>query len=74
LNRYLIEQSDIIYALARMHREEILDMSREAKDKCFLLAADRDINDPIGQSQQYYDKCAGVIDAAVKKRIEELII
>jgi L-threonylcarbamoyladenylate synthase len=72
LNRFLIEQSDIIYALTDLHRQDILDMSPGAKDKCFLLAAGKDINDPIGQSQQYYDRCAGLIDTAVKKRIEEL--
>ena len=74
LNKYLIEQSDLIYALTRMHQEDIIDISPEAKERCFLLAADKDINDPIGQSQQYYNRCAELIDTAVKKRIEELIL
>jgi protein-tyrosine phosphatase len=72
LNRYLIDQSDVVYVLTRVHREGVLDISPVAKDKCFLLAANRDINDPIGQSQEYYDRCADLIDEAVKQRIEEL--
>ncbi|MBN2019395.1 MAG: threonylcarbamoyl-AMP synthase [Sedimentisphaerales bacterium] len=74
LRRYLIEQSDIIYVLAGMHRDSVLEISPEAADKCLLLAEDADITDPIGQPQEVYDVCAGLIDDAVTKRFDELVL
>ena len=74
LSRYLIEKSDIIFALARIHKNAVTDISPEAAQRCVLLAEDTDIHDPIGQSQSVYDDCAELIDRAVKKRIGELVL
>jgi len=74
LSRYLIEQSDLIFALARVHRDAVVDMSSESAERCLLLAEDADVPDPIGQSQLVYDNCAELIDKAVTKRISELAL
>jgi protein-tyrosine phosphatase len=74
LSRYLIENSELIFALARIHRNIVVEISPEAADKCLLLADDVDIPDPIGLSQSAYDSCAEQIDKAIKKRIGELVI
>jgi protein-tyrosine phosphatase len=74
LSRLLIEQSELIFALARIHRDTVVEISPEAADRCLLLEKDADIPDPIGQSQATYDNCAERIDGAVRKRISELAI
>jgi protein-tyrosine phosphatase len=74
LGRHLIEQSDLIFALARVHRDAVLEISPEAGGRCLLLAEDADIPDPIGQSQDVYDNCAELIDKAVRKRIGEMVL
>ena len=74
LSRQLIEESDYIYAMARMHRERVIALSPEAADKCVLLAEDKDVPDPIGQPQEVYNRCAEMIEEAVKIRINKLAI
>jgi len=74
LSKELIEESDLIFAMERMHQEKIIALSHEAANKCFLLAGDTDIADPIGQPQEFFNSCADIIEAAVKKRIGELVI
>jgi protein-tyrosine phosphatase len=74
LSKHLIEQSDIVFALARVHRDAVVEISPEAADKCLLLEQNADIPDPIGQSQATYDNCAEMIDRAVRKRIGELVL
>jgi L-threonylcarbamoyladenylate synthase len=74
LSKELIEESDLIFAMERMHQQKIIALSPEAANKCFLLAGDTGITDPIGHPQEFFDSCAGMIEAAVKKRISELVI
>lgn len=74
LSRQLIETSDIIFAMGRSHCEHIISLCPEAVSKCMRLAESEDIFDPIGQSQQVYDKCADLIEDAVRKQIGELVL
>jgi L-threonylcarbamoyladenylate synthase len=74
LSRYIVEQTDVIFALARVHYDAVVEISPEAAGKCLLLSEDADIDDPIGQPQEVYDACAELIDKAVKKKVEELIL
>jgi L-threonylcarbamoyladenylate synthase len=74
LTRYLIEQSDLIYVMSRAHGQAVVEISPEAAEKCMLLAEDRDIEDPIGQSQSVYDSCADLIEKGVKNIIGELLL
>lgn len=72
LTQQLVEQCDIIYVMTESHRKAVMAVSPGSQAKCFLLDDKRDIPDPIGQSQEIYDRCAELIEKAVKKRIGEL--
>ncbi|MBA7481336.1 Threonylcarbamoyl-AMP synthase [subsurface metagenome] len=74
LSKELIEESDFIFAMERMHQEKIIALSPEAASKCSLLAGDKGIADPIGHPQEFFNSCADMIEAAVKKKISELVI
>jgi len=74
LSRQSIEESDFIFAMERLHLNSIIALDPEAADKSFLLSGSQEIADPVGQSQEIYDSCAGVIEEAVRKRISELEI
>ncbi len=74
LSRELVDDSDFIFAMEPVHVQRIIDLVPEAQNKCSLLAEPKGIPDPIGFPQEYYDGCAKVIAAAVRKRIDELEI
>jgi len=74
LSKELIEDSDLIFAMERIHQERITSLSPEAANKCFLLAGDKEISDPIGHPQEFFNSCADMIEASVKERISELVI
>lgn len=74
LTKKIIEDSDLIFVMEQIHRDRIISISHEAADKCFLLAGDNEIADPIGHYQEFFNHCADVIEAAVKERISEFII
>jgi len=74
LSQQLVEESDFVFAMGRMHRERVIALSDKAASKCVLLAEGEDIPDPIGQKQQVYNNCAEMIENAVRKRIGELVI
>ncbi len=74
LSRELIEASDIIFAMEQIHWDRVIILDPKAANKCFLLAGNTGIPDPIGHPQQSYDECAKLIERAVQKRISELVI
>jgi tRNA threonylcarbamoyl adenosine modification protein (Sua5/YciO/YrdC/YwlC family) len=74
LSQELIEESDFIFVMERMHQKNIIAFSPEAANKCVLLAENEEIADPIGQSQEFFNNCAELIEKAVRKRISELVI
>ena len=74
ITRRLIEESDYIFAMQQFHCDRIVEISSDAAGKCELLAENKDIADPIGQSQGFYNNCAELIEKAVIKRISEFVI
>lgn len=74
LTRQLIEDSDFIYVMDSTHRERVLELSGEAADRCELLAENQGIADPLGQGSEFYNRCAGLIEEAIRKRISRLAI
>lgn len=74
LSKQSIKGSDFIFAMEHLHLSSIIALDPEAEGKSCLLNEDEDIPDPVGQSQGVYDRCAGVIERAVRKRISELEI
>jgi L-threonylcarbamoyladenylate synthase len=74
LTRQLVEESDFIFAMTRIHCERAVALCPEAAEKCMLLAGSKEIFDPISQSQQVFNECAESIEKAVRERISELWI
>jgi len=74
LSRLLIDASDFIYCMTKAHRDQVVSLVPEAERKCLLLSPEGEIPDPLGQPQEYFNRCAAYIEAAVKTRISELAI
>ncbi len=74
LSKQLIEQSDLIYVMSRCHREQVLNLCKAAEEKCFLMAADTEVPDPIGQDRHIYQRCFAQIDRAIANRMSEFVL
>ncbi|MEN6458760.1 MAG: L-threonylcarbamoyladenylate synthase [Thermoguttaceae bacterium] len=75
LTEPLVRHSDVIYVMARSHRQAILSQWPSAADRTVLLSPDgMDIADPIGGSLECYRQCAEQIEAALAARINQLEI
>lgn len=80
LGRTMLRKSDLIFAMTRSHRMQILDHVPNVEKRVYLLKefcrqkhdADLDVPDPIGQSHEAYQECLGVINEAVDKIVELL--
>ncbi len=74
LTRSLVEESDVVFCMTWAHCEQVRFLSPDGRTKCFLLADDAEIPDPVGQPQEYFNRCADVIQAAIAVRLGELEI
>lgn len=74
LTAQLVEESDFIFAMDETHCELIAAFGPDTAAKCVLLAGKQAIADPIGQPQEIYNKCAEVIEEAVRNRVSELVL
>jgi L-threonylcarbamoyladenylate synthase len=74
LSKELIKESDFIFAMERIHQERIITLEPNVGNRCLLLAGNKEIPDPIGHPQKFYDNCAKLITKAVKERISEFVI
>ena len=63
-----IEQSDMIFAMARHHRDRIVQLTPSAFGKCFVLDESADILDPIGSGLEVYRDCFRQICDDIKKK------
>jgi len=74
LSLQLIEESDFIFAMEQIHYQRVTTLCPGAEKKCMLLAENQDIADPIGQPQEFFNNCAELIETAVRKKVNELVI
>jgi L-threonylcarbamoyladenylate synthase len=74
LSKELVEESDFIFAMEKMHRTNVIIIEPEAENRCVLLAGNKEIPDPVGMQLKFYENCAKLIEKAVQKRISELEI
>jgi len=76
----LIEHSDAIFCMEKIHQELLVDMAPEAKEKIHLFkvfgnesaADDPNIPDPIGQPKEVYKACAQAIKEGVERIVRSL--
>ncbi len=74
LSKELIQESDFIYVMERMHQGSIIALEPEAESRCLLLAGNKEIPDPVGLPLKFYENCAKLIEKSVIKRMDELVI
>ena len=76
LGRIMLRKSDLIFAMTRSHRAQILDRTPSVEKRVYLLKeftsgrgfdTDMDVPDPIGQPHAAYEECLLTIDEAVAK-------
>ncbi|NLE64711.1 MAG: threonylcarbamoyl-AMP synthase [Elusimicrobia bacterium] len=77
LTNMLLKKADLIFAMTRSHRDQILERVPGVEKRVYLLGefrndpvrreTDLDIPDPIGRSHEEYQECLEVIEDALKK-------
>jgi tRNA threonylcarbamoyl adenosine modification protein (Sua5/YciO/YrdC/YwlC family) len=82
LGSIMLKKSDLIFAMTRAHRAQILERVPSVEKRVYLLKefgntqrgfeADLDVPDPIGQPHAAYQECLLTIEEAVEK-IERLL-
>jgi protein-tyrosine phosphatase len=68
----MLQQASHIWTMCRHHLEGVVAMVPSIKDRTRLLADDKEIEDPIGQPQERYDRCAEELAESLQARLEEL--
>ncbi|GMV98543.1 MAG: hypothetical protein AMXMBFR83_28930 [Phycisphaerae bacterium] len=66
-------RADHVFAMTQGHEESVLRLCPQARGRVRMLA-DHDIEDPIGEGDQVYAEVAGDIEAALRKRLEEITL
>jgi protein-tyrosine-phosphatase len=73
-----IEESDLVLAMTRLHKIQILSAYPQANGKVFTLLeyagenSKLDIADPYGQSHEIYERCADELEKSIRAAIEKL--
>lgn len=70
----LLNESDFVFVMSERHRDMVIAMCPEARDKCFLLDDEGDVPDPFGQGMRIYNACAEHIEKTVKEKLCEILI
>ena len=82
LGRTMLRKADLIFAMTRTHRAQILDHVPYVEQRVYLLKefchhtagpeGDLDVPDPIGQSHVAYEDCLLNINEAIERIVELL--
>jgi tRNA threonylcarbamoyl adenosine modification protein (Sua5/YciO/YrdC/YwlC family) len=70
MNKDILKRSDIIFVMEKYHRNAIISMIPEIKDKVRLLKEGADISDPIGRSIEEYKN----VMAIIKEEVENVFL
>ena len=68
----LIRQADHIFTMTDSHAEAIRAMVPDAEERTVLLVENESVFDPIGGSEDDYERCARVIEKGVRHRLQEV--
>ena len=80
VGRTMLRKADLIIAMTRNHRMQVLDHVPLVEKRVYLLkefsphaiSADIDVPDPIGQPHVQYEECLQTIEEAINKIVELL--
>jgi protein-tyrosine phosphatase len=70
INRDILKRSDIIFVMEKYHRNAIISMMPEIKDRVRLLKDGADISDPIGRPIEEYKN----VMAIIKEEVENVFL
>jgi protein-tyrosine-phosphatase len=68
----MVTQADVIYCMTHSQYRALTQMFPSAEGKTRCLDADRDIEDPVGQTLERFIECATRIQSLVRRRFDEL--
>jgi protein-tyrosine phosphatase len=74
LTSQTVRQADYIFAMTGAHRDTIVRMVPSAEDRVRLLLDDGDVRDPIGGSEEDYERCARTVEKGLYARLQEVIL
>jgi len=66
-----IQRADYIWTMTASHLRAVAAMSPAAVDRCRLLD-DQEVEDPIGEDETVYARCADRIEQALRRLFEEI--
>ena len=86
INPRLISEADIILTMTKSHKQELINLAPEAKDKTFLLKefaemlekqfekeiGSLEIRDPFGQPLEVYRACYFEMYEAIEKALDKI--
>ena len=72
LSEETIQRADYIFVMTKMHRQEVLSLVPEAKNKTKCLDSKTDISDPMGSSLDRYSQCAIRLEKLIEQKLKEL--
>ena len=72
----LLSRYQLILCMEYAHVDFLISEFPEISDKVFLLSQmvgdEYEIDDPVGQSQEAYDKCAQLIQSILQQGLEQI--
>lgn len=68
-----VNRADYIFAMTGRQADNIRSMTAQAENRV-VTVDDQDIEDPIGGSEEEYVACANRIEAALRRRLEEVVL
>lgn len=74
LSRDTVQEADFLFTMAQSHRDAVVAFDGSAADRVSLLLPDGlNVEDPIGGSEDDYERCAQVMERAVEARLKEVL-
>jgi protein-tyrosine-phosphatase len=77
LTKELINDADLILVMSPKHKDAVIELVPEAKSKTFLLCEyafglNEEVEDPIGQPLEIFEKVAAIINENLVKVTEKI--
>jgi len=73
LTRELIETADVVFGMTGRHVDAVLQFAPDASQKTHTLdPGGEDVPDPVGQSQEIYNRTAERLKALIADRLREI--
>lgn len=70
----MIRQADYVYAVTRSHLDRVIELEPSVADRAKSLIEGRDVRDPIGGSEDEYERCAQLVEQGAAARLQEVTI